>query len=279
MAWRCAIAGHIFPRWGTPFWKLSLRHTHRRPSMMSLVLVNQIEVTIWINHPRDFQAPFPVLVGCIHICFLYRIKIILDASRVMCFLALPLLACISLSSNRPTADSKWNPDQSENRVCAQSKEDSSSVVARLSHVFHDFLLLVFTSLWTTLTSHRADLDNRQSPVRTKPKTLWSELASFSWSTCWNMIPLWETEAGKCVGGVSGLITRDSTWFQLCIAHSLYKAPGSPAPWLAWTCLSLNNTFKNLRCPPESGDVHIPLRTMGYLSPLHNYHQIQTVSVK
>lgn len=73
--------------------------------MISLVLVNQIEVTIWINHPHDFQALFPVLVGCIHICFPYQIKIISDASRVMCFLALPLLACISLSSNRPKADS------------------------------------------------------------------------------------------------------------------------------------------------------------------------------
>lgn len=166
--------------------------------MISLVLVNQIEVTIWINHPRDFQAPFPVLVGCIHICFLSRIKIISDASRVMCFLALPLLACISLSSNRPTTDA--NEILTKVRTMLAFGTRKRSVVARLSHVFHDFRLLVFTSLWTTLTLRRADLDNRQSPVRTKPKTLWPELASFSWSTCWNMISLWETEAGKCRGG-------------------------------------------------------------------------------
>lgn len=40
-----------------------------------------------------------------------------------------------------------------------------------------------------------------------------------------MIPLWETEAGKC--GES-LITWESSWFHFCISHSSNNAPWQPS---------------------------------------------------
>lgn len=191
----------------------------------------------------------------------------------MCFLALLLLACISPSSNRPMPDS----NEIVTSACTRSKENLKSTVGRLSNVFHDFCLPVFTSLCTTLPPNRADLYNKWRTGSTMHKTLWLEFGLFSWSSCCNVIPLWKTEAGKCGEQLNNL--RFYLVSVMHISHSSNNAPSNPAPEMAGTCLSLNKAFKKLGRPPVSGDGYIPLWTMGYLSPLHKYHQIKTVSIQ